>query len=161
MGARGRFNGWVARHCSEPSVRDCIDSTAGCVGHCLRKLPQHLWHTRIVLRARLVSPFLRRCAWLALLAAALLVAQTAGLMHRIEHVGFEHPRFDTAVGPGDEQPQHDCDALDAATTGNAPPPVLELGLDPVVASERARCAQATWQASAPTLGYSPRAPPRA
>jgi hypothetical protein len=96
-----------------------------------------------------------------LLAVALLVAQTAGLMHRVEHERFEHLHFDSVVSLGDEQPQHDCYALDGATTGNAPPLALDLALNPIAASERARCAQAAWHASAPTLGYSSRAPPRA
>lgn len=113
-------------------------------------------------------------AWVC--AATLLLAQWAGLAHRIEHPrdleervalawSVLHERehgVDHASDHGDgAPPHHDCVAYDAATLGIGPPLASALGDDAARVGENTRRAEPARAARAPALAYHSRAPPRA
>lgn len=101
-------------------------------------------------------------AWAAL---ALVIAQLAGLAHRIEHPRDLADEIEVAAalaeqGDSGGDTHHDCAAFDAATLSDGPPLVADLGACAQAASARAGTAFRAWAGRAPVLGYASRAPPR-
>lgn len=118
----------------------------------------------------------------ALLAAALVGAQIAGVEHRIAHApgsdqhrahwqallhdrnDEEHSREDHAHhvhDGGDEAPAHDCAAYDAATLGDGPPIASSKpAATPPPQSARSTGGNAVVD-NCPHLPFHSRAPPRA
>lgn len=128
-------------------------------------------------RAR-CSPVARAFS-IALIAIALVGAQIAGLVHRIEHApGWDASRTQRhawvqyergvdirvyyAQQPDDGRtPRHDCAAYDAGTLGNGPPvahfePVAALPPQPILTAGASTVAD-----NSPHLPFHSRAPPRA
>jgi hypothetical protein len=108
------------------------------------------------------------------LAATMLVAQLAGLQHRIEHAGgapLDHAPVFAVHDHGEGAPvddhtdagrsTHDCGAYDAATLGDGPPLGSDACRTTLRLPEAARIAHLAQPGSAPQLGFQSRAPPRA
>lgn len=117
-------------------------------------------------------PSFVRDTLLVLLAAAVVLAQSAGLTHRIEHgpgsaayaervAHFERALAEPAQERDAQTPAHDCALFDAATLNDAPPQAIVLtGEVPPQATHAAGQAVVVLSAE-PALGYASRAPPRA
>ncbi len=102
----------------------------------------------------------------------MLVAQLAGLQHRIEHAGGapveqalvaldDHSESGSAHDHGDpERSAHDCAAYDAATLGGGPPLGGDVCRMTLRLADVAQVAHLAQPGSAPQLGFQSRAPPR-
>lgn len=100
-----------------------------------------------------------RTAVTALLMAALLFAQWAGLAHRVDHGPLASLHADSADGSTPEEGSHSCVAFDAAAVADA------ISLPPFAAPPMTGAkvlalwtAFVSWDAP-PALPFSSRAPP--
>lgn len=95
----------------------------------------------------------------AMVIAALLFAQWAGLAHRIDHSPLASIHMDAQEEDHDQEYNHSCVAFDAAAVADA------IGVPPVAAAPMAGArVLALWVAFAswnppPALHFSSRAPP--